>query len=322
MISRALVTQKIAQEGINILRQGKLSITVYRGTRPMPYRLLKRFIPRFDGLLCMLCDRIDKEVLQSATRLRVISTMSAGYDHIDLKTAEERGILVTNTPGVLTEATAELTWALILACARRVPEGDRLIREGKFKGWRTDLLLGTELCGKTLGIIGAGRIGQAVGRISQGFRMRLLYTSNRRKPGFERDLGAKFVGLDKLLKESDFVSINCSLTPQTKNLIGARQLRMMKRGAFLINTSRGQVVDESALVRAVKRGWIAGAGIDVYEREPKIHPELVKLDRVVLLPHVGSATHSTRTAMAKIAAKNLVLGLQGKMPLFPVDIRG
>jgi lactate dehydrogenase-like 2-hydroxyacid dehydrogenase len=275
--------------------------------------LLQAVVGR-DGVLCLLTDRIDTEVLDAARGCKVFANCAVGYDNIDVPAATARGIAVTNTPGVLTDATADLTWALIFAVARRVVEGDRCVRAGEFKGWAPMLLLGGDITGQTLGIVGAGRIGQAVARRSVGFGMKVLYTNPSPRPELEREVGAKRVGLDEVLRESDFVSIHCPLTEETTHLIGRRELGLMKPSAYLINAARGPIVDERALVEALQEKRIAGAGLDVYENEPALAPGLADLPNVVLLPHLGSASTGTRTRMATMAAENLLAVLDRRIP--------
>ena len=267
------------------------------------------------GLISMLSDRVDADFLDAAgPGLRVVANYAVGFDNIDLEACRQRGIRVTNTPGVLTEATADLAWALILAAARRVAEGDRLMRSGGWTGWAPLQLLGLELCGATLGILGAGRIGSAVARRSIGFRMRVLYTDPRQNLELERETGARRVEMDRLLAESDVLSLHVPLTPAARHLIGPAQLAAMKRTAILINTARGPVVDEAALVAALRSGQIAAAGLDVYEHEPRLTPGLTDLPNVVLLPHLGSATTATRSRMAAMAAENVIAVLSGREP--------
>ena len=269
-----------------------------------------------DGLLCLLTDKVDSEVMDAAgPNLKVISNYAVGFDNIDVEAATERGIVVTNTPGVLTETTADLAWALLMAVARRIVEADKFTRAGKFKGWSPTLLLGTDVYGKTLGIIGFGRIGRAVARRAKGFDMRVLYYDVERAPEeVERELNAQYVDLETLLKESDYISIHTPLTPETRHMIGERELRMMKPTAYLINTARGPIVDEAALVRALKEGWIKGAALDVFENEPELTPGLAELDNVVLAPHIGSASTETRSKMADMAVDNLLSVLRGERP--------
>jgi glyoxylate reductase len=251
-------------------------------------------------------------------KLRIVANCAVGYNNVDVVAAEMRKVIVTNTPGVLTEATADLTWALILATARRVLEGIDLVRAGKWTGWHPEQLLGLELRGRTLGLFGAGRIGQAVGRRAVPFGMRLLYSARTAKPEFERDTGARRVETSRLLAESDIVSLHVPSSPETKGIINADTLARMKKGAILINTSRGDLVREEALALALELGHLGAAGLDVYADEPSIHPRLLAAPRTVLLPHIGSATDETRRKMATIAVANVQSVLNGKPPLTPV----
>jgi glyoxylate reductase len=259
--------------------------------------------------------RVSAEILAQAPRLRVIANVGVGYDNIDVGACTERGILVTNTPDVLTEATADLAFALLMAAARRVVEGDRYVREGRWQHWLWGLLWGTDLYRKTLGVYGLGRIGKAVARRARGFSMRILYHDlERATPEIEQELGAELVERETLLREADFLTLHVPLTPATHRLIGARELALLKPTAYLINAARGKVVDEAALVEALQSGRIAGAGLDVFEDEPRVPPGLLALPNVVLTPHVGSATSETRLAMAMLAADNLLAGLEGRRP--------
>jgi glyoxylate reductase len=310
---KILVTARLPAEVLSLLAQ-EHQIESYADEPPLARPKLLQSIADKEGLLCMIADRIDAEVLAHAPTLKVIANNGVGFDHIDLAAATARGIVVTNTPGVLTGATADLAFALILATARRVVEGDRRAREGKFQ-YSPFLFLGQDVSGKTLGLIGLGRIGQAVAKRAAGFDMRLIYTSRTRlEPAAEQELHASYVPLDTLLREADFVSLHVPLTPQTRHLIGPRELALMRPSAYLINTSRGPVVDEAALVSALRQGRIRGAGLDVYEQEPELTPGLADLENVVLLPHIGSATVETRTRMAFMAAENLLAGLRGDPP--------
>lgn len=266
-----------------------------------------------DALLCLLTDSIDREVIDAAPRLKCISNYAVGYNNIDVEHATQKGIVVCNTPGVLTETTADLTWALLMSCARRIVESDRFLRQGRFTGWKPLLLLGNDIHGKTLGIIGMGRIGRAVARRASGFDMRILYYD----PSVDKDsLPAEYeaVELDNLLKNSDFISIHVPLLPATHHLIGAREFALMKSNAVLINTARGPIVDESALIQALREGRIAAAGLDVYEQEPQVPQELIELENAVLLPHIGSASVETRTRMGLLAAENAIAVIQGRTP--------
>lgn len=312
---KVLVTVKLEEGALARLRALCEELDVHERFEPMERPELLRRVHGVDGILCSIADRMDREVFERAPKLRVVANYGVGFDHIDVTQASARGIVVTNTPGVLTDATADLAFALILAVARRVVEGDRMTREGRFRFWSPMHFLGTQVSGKVLGIVGLGRIGRAVAKRAQGFDMKVLYFSRSRSdPHTEEALRVTFAPLDELLKHSDFVSLHVPLTPDTRYLIGARELSLMKPSAFLINTARGPVVDERALVAALQAGRLRGAGLDVYENEPHLSPGLADLDNVVLLPHVGSATVETRTRMADMAVDNLLAGLQGRKP--------
>ena len=312
------LTRRIPEPGIKILRQQGYKLVINHLDKPVPRQTLLREVKNTDALLCMLSDRIDCEVIEAGKKLKVISAYAVGIDNIDVAYATRKGIIVTNTPGVLTEATAEVTWALLFACARRVAEADRYVRAGRFKVWGPTLLLGRLMGGKILGIIGAGRIGQSVGRKARAFGMNVLYFNRSKESRFEKEASAKRVSLQTLLRESDFITLHLPLTRDTRYFIGLKELRQMKRTAYFINVARGPIVHETDLVYALKHDLIAGAGLDVYEHEPKVHPGLLKLDNVALLPHLGSATVESRTRMAEIAAENIVAVLRGKQPLFRV----
>jgi glyoxylate reductase len=308
------VTREIPGAGIDLLRENGCTVDVNPQDRSLTREELVTAGAGRDGLLAMITDTLDREALERMKSVRVLSNCGAGFNHIDLAAANRMGILVTNTPGVLTDATADLTWALIFAVSRRIIEADRFTRQGLFKEWHPMAFLGGDLTGKTLGIVGAGRIGRAVALRSAGFGMTVLYTDGSAVSELESGVGARRVGLDELLRLSDFVSLHVPLTQETRRLINGRALEIMKRSAYLINTSRGPVVDEKALAEALSSGRIAGAGLDVYENEPEIEPGLLRLDNVVLLPHIGSATLETRTRMSVMAAENLLEGLAGKKP--------
>ncbi|MDQ7781381.1 MAG: D-glycerate dehydrogenase [Desulfomonilaceae bacterium] len=311
---KVLVTGKLPDEIISTLNQ-RHDVVANRFDFPMPREEVIEQVRDKDGLLCMITDRIDDELMEQAPGLRMIANYGVGYDHIDLASATARGIWVSNTPGVLTDATAEVALALILSVARRVVEGDAIVRTGKFGNWAPMLFLGTEVSGKTLGIVGLGQIGKAVARRAAGFSMRILYHNRSRIPeDEEKALNATYVDLKTLLSESDFVSLHVSLNEQSRHLIGPEELRLMKPTSYLINVSRGPVIDETALVAALQDGRPAGAGLDVYENEPEQAPGLTDLSNVVLLPHVGSATVETRRRMASLAVENLLQGLEGTPP--------
>ena len=272
-----------------------------------------------DGLICHIISTIDDEVLAACAGLRVISNVAVGYNNIDAAAAKKRGVVVTNTPDVLTETTADFAWALLMAAARRTVEADTYVRSGQWGTWKWDLLWGGDVHGKTLGIVGFGRIGRAVARRASGFGMRVLYTDTVAAAATEeRELRATRVDMDTLLRESDFISLHTLLTADTRHLINEAALRKMKKTAILVNAARGPVVDEAALARALGEGWIAAAGLDVFEEEPKVHSALLPLRNVVLAPHIASASRETRLAMANLAVRNCVAVLQGKPPLTPV----
>jgi glyoxylate reductase len=313
MRPKVLVTAPIPKDGLTLLGRGS-ELVLLDNDEPKGYTELAPHLAEVEGILCLLSDSIDRQVMDSAPSLRVVANYAVGFDNIDVEEATRRGIAVTNTPDVLTEATADLAWALLLAAARRVVEGDRFTRAGRFRGWGPLLLLGGAVCGKTLGIVGAGRIGSAVARRASGFKMRVLYAELHERQGLERQTGATRVPLDVLIRESDYLSLHVPLTEETRHLIGREELGMMKRSAYLVNTSRGAVVEEAALIEALESGVIAGAGLDVYENEPEIPDRLLRLENVTLLPHLGSATVETRGEMAKMAARNLLTGLEGKRP--------
>jgi glyoxylate reductase len=266
------------------------------------------------ALVTMFTDPVDAVVLEAGSDLKVVATVAVGYNNIDVAAARARGVVVTNTPDVLTEATADLTWSIILGLTRRIVEGDRLVRKGGWKGFAFDFMLGSDLRGKQLGIVGLGRIGRAVANRARAFGMRVAYTRGVPTPGE----AAEAMPLDRLLSTSDVVSLHCPLTADTRHLIDQPALARMKRSAYLVNASRGPIVDEAALAWGLKNRLIAGAGLDVYEQEPTVHPDLLGLDNVVLVPHLGSATTETRTAMADLAAQNVVAVVTGKPPLTPV----
>jgi glyoxylate reductase len=314
MKPKVLVTGRLLPEALSYLRQ---HAEVEGGERPagLSHQRLKEAIHDKEGLLCLLVDRIDVEVLRAAPRLRMIANCAVGVDNIDLDEARRRGVMVSNTPGILTEATADLTWALILAVARKIPQADRFTREGGFRGWELDLFLGKDIAGRRLGIVGLGRIGRAVARRAAAFNMDVVYHDPRRLPAEEeKDVRASWLPLDELLRTSDVVSVHVALSAETRHLLAAEKLRLMKRDAILVNVSRGPVVDEAALADALEEHAIWGAGLDVYEREPDIEPRLLAIDNVVLLPHIGSATYETRLGMAMAAARNLIQGLNGLRP--------
>jgi glyoxylate reductase len=272
------------------------------------------------GLICVISEAIDQALLDACPDLKVVSNVAVGYNNVDVPACTRRGVVVTNTPDVLTDTTADFAWALLMATARRVVESDRYVREGRFQKWEYMLLLGGDIHGKTLGVVGFGRIGRAMARRAQGFGMRVLYQdAMAADAATERELHATRTDLPTLLRESDFVTLHTPLIPETRHLINAQSLRTMKKSAFLVNAARGPVVDEAALVQALREKWIAGAGLDVFEEEPKVHPGLIDLPNVVLAPHIASGSSETRLKMAALAVENCLAVLGGKTPPTPVN---
>lgn len=312
-----LITRPIPASALELLSRAlpDARLIGHEAEGVMPRQALLERGRNAEAIICTLADRLDAAALEAMPRLRVVANYAVGVNNIDLDAARARRIAVTNTPGVLTDATAEIALSLMLACARRVVEGDVLTRQGKFSGWAPLFHLGRGLCGKTVGIVGAGRIGRRVAQmLARGFDCRVVYHNRSRDEAFERDVGAQWRTLDELLRQSDFVSLHCPLTPQTRRLIDRRALGLMKPTACLINTARGEIVDEAALVEALKSGALAGAGLDVYENEPALAPGLAELKNVVLLPHIGSATVETREQMGLMCAQAVIDVLGGREP--------
>ena len=319
--SQVLVTRRMPSSVLAPL-EAACAVDRHDSTDPLPHDALCGRVAGKQGLVCMFDDRIDGAVLAAGDRLKVVSTVAVGFDNIDVAAAAGRGVVITNTPDLVTGATAELTWALILSVTRRLGEGDRTIRGGGWRGWTFDFLLGSELSGKQLGVVGAGRIGRAVAAVAPAFGMRPVFAARPGRtaaPAEGTDVPA--LSLDELLLTSDVVSLHVPLTAETRHLIDRRTLVRMKRSAVLVNTSRGGVVDDGALAWALDERLIAGAGLDVFEGEPQVHPGLVGRDNVCLTPHLGSATRETRTAMAQLAVRNVVEVLGGRPPVTPVGGR-
>lgn len=310
---KIFVTREIPEAALDLLRKYH-EVMVNMDDRVLSKQEIINGLEGKDGLLCLLTDQIDSEVIKSEPKLKMIANYAVGYNNIDIETATKHKIPVSNTPDVLTDTTAEMAWALLFSVTRRIVEADKFTRAGKFKGWAPMLMHGQDVTGKTLGVVGTGRIGTAFALKSKGFDMKILYYDIKRNEVLEKELNAKKVELNELLKKSDFVSLHVPLIESTKHLIAERELKSMKNTAILINTSRGSILEEKALVKALSEKWIFGAGLDVYENEPKIHPSLIKLNNVVLQPHSASATKETRTKMAVMAAENMLSGLDGKMP--------
>ena len=311
MKPQVLITRVLPEPALQVVRQA-CEVQLDPLDQQLTPEALRQAVVGKHGVLCLITDRIDAPVLEAATDLKVVSNIAVGYDNIDVAAATQRGILVTNTPGVVTESTADLTWSLLCSIARRIAEGDRYIRAGKWREWTLMLMAGGDVYGKTLGIFGMGRIGQAVARRATGFHMRVLYHNRHRlEPEREAALNATLVDKATLLQQADFVSVHVPLSAATTHFISTAELRLMRPTAYLINAARGPVVDEAALMQALQHEWIAGAALDVFEDEPHVPQALKELENVVLVPHIGSASVATRTRMAVMAAENLVAVLRG-----------
>ena len=320
MAGRVLVTKHVYPQALDILREAGLEIDYHDSREGLAPADLRERLQGKQGVVCQLTDKMTAEVFAACPDLRVASNVAVGYDNIDVPAATAGGVVVTNTPGVLTETTADLAFALILGAGRRLTESERFLRDGKWGEWYIDLLTGFDIHGATLGLLGMGRIAQATARRARGFGMTILYHSRTRlAEEAERELGARYVSFDELLGESDFLSIHVPLSPETRHIVGAAELAKMKPTAALVNTARGPVVDEAALADALAERRIAYAGLDVYEREPEVHPRLLEVPNVVLAPHIGSATVATRTRMCTMAAENCVAVLTGQRPPNPVN---
>jgi glyoxylate reductase len=314
LISRLLPEEAVARA------RSRAVVDLHEADKPLGRAGLIARLKGRQGLICLITDAIDAPLLAACPDLKVVANVAVGFNNIDVAAATERGVVISNTPDVLTETTADFAWALLMATARRVVEADRYVREGKFTQWEFMLLLGGDIHGKTLGIIGFGRIGRAMARRARGFDMRVLYQDAvAADPVTERELRATRTDTATLLRESDFVTLHTPLLPETQHLINAQSLKTMKKTAYLVNASRGPVVDEAALAQALKEGWIAGAGIDVFEREPEVHPALIGLPNAVLAPHIASASSDTRLKMANLAVDNCLAVLEGKTPPTPVN---
>jgi glyoxylate reductase len=316
---KVFVTREIAEPAIKLLKK-HFDVGVYSKDQPIPRKELIDKIKDADGMVSLLTENFDKELIDLIPKCKIIANVAVGYNNIDIKYAAKKNIIVTNTPDVLTESTADLTMALILTCTRRIIEAEKFLRKGKFKGWKPKLLLGIELKDKVLGILGAGRIGTAVAKRAKSFGCKIIYFSEFRNKKLEFETGAIKTSLNNLLQKADIVSVHLPLNDKTFHLLNKERLSLLKKSAIIINTSRGEIIDEKELVRILKRRKIFSAGLDVFENEPIINQELLKLSNVVLLPHIGSATEEARTAMAMLAAKNVVAVLKGNKPLTSVNI--
>jgi len=312
---RVYVTREMPERGLRVIKE-RFEAEVWPDYAPPPKKTIIEKAAKVDALATLLSDQIDAEVFDAAPNLKIVAQMAVGFDNIDVKEATKRGIYVTNTPGVLTETTADFAWALLMAAARRVVEADKYVRTGKWKvGWHPMMMQGRDVYGATIGIVGLGRIGCAIAKRAKGFDMKVLYYDVIRRPDFEKEYNIKFTQLDTLLQKADFVTINAPLTKETHHLMDEKKLKMMKKTAYLINNARGPIVDEKALYKALKEGWIAGAALDVFEQEPTpMTNPLLKLDNVVVAPHISSASYETRSRMAEMVAENLVAFFEGKTP--------
>ncbi|UCC34059.1 MAG: D-glycerate dehydrogenase [Candidatus Bathyarchaeota archaeon] len=312
---KVYVTREIPERGLEIIK-ARFDAEVWSEYAPPPKETIVRKVTNVDALAPLLSDKIDAEVFDAGPKLRIVAQMAVGFDNIDVKEATKRGIYVTNTPGVLTETTADFAWALLMALARRVIEANEYVRNGQWKvGWHPSMLLGRDVYGATIGIVGAGRIGSAVARRAKGFNMRILYHDVVPRPNLEKELGAEPQDLETLLREADFISVHAPLLKETYHLIDEAKLKLMKKTAYLMNNSRGPVVDEEALYKALKEEWIAGAALDVFEQEPTPQNNpLLTLDNVVVAPHISSSSHETRSRMAEMVAENLTAFFEGRRP--------
>lgn len=311
---KVLISRRVPQKAVELLAQ-HFELDVNNEDRTLAPEELRRRLAGRQGLVCQLQDKINEELLTATPGLKIVCNVAVGFDNIDIAAVTRHGVMATNTPEVLTDTTADFAFALLMTAARQVVAADRFVREGRFKEWKIDLFLGYDVHHATLGLLGMGRIGRAMAQRARGFGMRVLYHDEfRPPPEAEREMGVEFAPREKILREADFISLHVPLLPSTRHLIGAAELGMMKPTAILINTSRGPVVHEQALLDALKAKKIAGAGLDVFEFEPQVHPELLKMDNVVLAPHIASASWVTRERMATLAAENCIAGLSGRTP--------
>jgi len=312
---KVYVTREMPERGLNIIKQ-KFEAEVWKDYAPPPKKIIIEKAAKVDALATLLTDKIDSEVFDAAPNLKIVAQMAVGFDNIDIQEATKRGIHVTNTPGVLTETTADFAWALLMAVARRIVEADKYARTGNWKvSWHPMMMQGRDIYGATLGIVGLGRIGCAIAKRAKGFDMKVLYHDVVRRLDFEKEYNIQFTELERLFKEADFITINTPLTKETYHLVDEKKLKLMKKTAYLINNARGPIVDEKALYKALKEGWITGAALDVFEQEPiSTENPLVKLDNVVVAPHISSSSYETRSKMAEMVAQNLVAFFEGKTP--------
>ena len=315
---KIFITREIPSIGIELLKKKGFIVSVYKKDNPIPHNEFLKLIKNYDGVITLLSDKIDKEVIDEMKNCKVIANYAVGFNNIDVDYANSKGIVVTNTPDVLTDSTADIAMALVLACARRIPESEKFVRNKKFVGWKPKLFLGMELRNKNFGILGAGRIGTAVAKRAHSFGCEILYYSNSRNQYLETKLNAKKVSLKSILKKSDIISLHLPLNTKTKNLLNAENLKLLKPSAILINTARGEILDETYLIKMLKQKKLVAAGLDVYDGEPNIKKDFYDLENVILLPHIGSATTEARNKMSLLAAKNVIAVLSGKNAITPV----
>ena len=315
---KVFITSDIPEVAYKLLKKNRINFDYYKEDRPIPKNILHKKVKDCDALIPLLTELIDRSLIDKMPNCKVIANFAVGYNNIDVEYAKSKKILVTNTPNVLTESTADLTIALVLACARRLYEAERIVRLQKFKGWKPKMLLGVEMKGKVFGILGAGRIGSAVAARAYSFGTKIIYYDSQKNYDLENGFCAKKVTLNTLLRQSDFISVHLPLNKNTYHFLNKERLNLVKPTAILVNTARGEIIDESFLIKMLKKNKIRSAGFDVYENEPAISKELIKLNNVVLLPHIGSATEEARNGMAELAARNVINVLQGKKPITPV----
>ena len=315
---KVFITKKLPGNIETLLKKNGFDVKVHKNEKPISKEKLMKKSADADALICLLTNKIDKEVIDNFKKCKIIANVAVGYNNIDVDYAAAKKVIVTNTPDILTDATADLTMALLLAAARRFVEGEEMMRTGSFTGWDPNMLLGIELKNKILGIIGAGRIGKALSYRAKAFGMKIIYADKGKNPQFEKEAGAKKATLNELLKKSDFVSVHVPLNEETHHLLNKDNLKLMKKSAVLINSARGEIIDELELIKILKAKKIFAAGLDVFENEPNINPDLLKLKNVVLLPHIGSATLETRSNMALLAAENVIRVLNKKRAKTPI----
>jgi glyoxylate reductase len=317
---KVFVTRELPERAVDLLKKEKLEVVVYPKDKPVSRNELIRNGKNSSAVIALLTDKFDRELIDKIPKCKIIANVAVGYNNIDVAYAAKKKIVVTNTPDVLTDSTSDLAMALILSCSRRLMEGEKIMREEKFEGWKPKLLLGIELRNKVVGILGAGKIGTETAIRAKAFKTEIVYFSRKRNLRLEKKTGAAKLSLNKLLRKSDIVSIHLPLTKETYHLLDGEKLSLLKKSAVLVNTSRGEIVDEKELIKILKQRKIFSAGLDVYENEPHINPELLKLNNVVLLPHIGSATEETRTEMAILAVKNVINVLKGEKALTPISV--